>query len=184
MKQFDVLGVVHHLRDTLETAAIDYAVSGAIALGYWTAPRATLDVDIALDVAPAALPTLLETLTAAGCDLREDALERAHFGDFGARLGGIRVDFFLPGLPISVDAMRRRVRMPFADTTRWIFTAEDLAIFKLIFGRTKDFADLELLFAAQRERLDCGYIERQITRIFDPAEPRLERFRELVRLAR
>ena len=81
----------------------------AIALGYWTAPRATLNVAIALDVAPAALPTLLKTLLAAGCDLREDAFERAQFGDFGARFGGIRVDFLLPVLPISIDAMRRNL---------------------------------------------------------------------------
>ncbi|MGH8595179.1 MAG: hypothetical protein ACREXT_00825, partial [Gammaproteobacteria bacterium] len=173
MNRFDVLGVVRQISDALEGAGVDYAVSGAIALAYWTAPRATLDVDIALDVAPTAVPALLETLTLAGCQFRDDALHRAQFGDFGARLDGIRIDFFLPVLSISVEAMQRRVRVTFADGNIWIFTAEDLAVFKLIFGRTKDFADLELLFAAQRGRLDLDYLERQVARIFDAADPRL-----------
>ncbi len=180
----DVIGAVGHLTATLEAAGIDYAVSGAIALAYWTAPRATMDIDIALDVGAQEVPALLETLRTAGCVLRSDAAESAQRGDFGARYKGIRIDVFLPLLPLSFDAMQRRVSVPFAQTNIWILSAEDLAVFKLLFGRTKDFADLERLFAAQRLKLDFDYIDRQVAALFETTDERWLRYYELVKLAR
>lgn len=184
MNSGDVVGAVTALTNALENAHIEYAISGAIALAYWTAPRATLDIDVALNVQALELPKLLEVLTAAGCELNKDALTRAQLGDFGARFAGIRIDLFLPVLPISLDAMNRRVRVPFAEQEIWILSAEDILSFKLIFGRTKDFADIERLIAAQRGRLDSEYLDRQIRRLFEPTDPRFRRYEELSMLAR
>ena len=183
MTSRDVAGAVSVLTATLENANIEYAVSGAIALAYWSAPRATLDVDIALNVATIALPSLFEALQDAGCELNPDAANRAQFGDFGARLSGIRIDFFLPVLSISLDAISRRVRVPFANQEMWILAAEDLLVFKLIFGRTKDFADIERLIAARRELLNWKYLNGQLVNIFEPTDPRFERYEELRKLA-
>ncbi|MBI2800327.1 MAG: hypothetical protein HYX63_08570 [Gammaproteobacteria bacterium] len=183
MTSRDIVGAVTTLTAALENANIEYAVSGAIALGYWVAPRATLDVDIALNLPAAALPHLFETLKEAGCELRTDAAIGAQLGDFGGRYGGIRFDFFLPVLPISIDALSRRVRVPFAAGEIWILSAEDLVVFKLKFGRTKDFTDIERPLAAQRGRLAWGYLDQQVGRIFDPGDPRILRLEELKNLS-
>ena len=179
----NVVGVVHTLTATLEDAGIEYAISGALALAYWSAPRATLDIDVALNVPASALPFVIDTLTNSGYELRHDALEAAQRGDFGARLGGVRIDFFLPVLPISLDALSRRVQVPFGDHDIWILSAEDLMVFKLIFGRTKDFADIERLVAAQREKLQWNYLQHQLVHIFEPDDSRFLKYLELRKLA-
>src|SRR5690606_42008366 len=61
------------------------------------------------------LPQLIATLRALGCELRDDVLDVAQRGDFGARLNGIRIDIFLPVIPLSDSALSRRVRMPFRE---------------------------------------------------------------------
>jgi hypothetical protein len=42
----NVLDVATALADALKSKGIDYAIGGALALGYYAAPRATVDVDI------------------------------------------------------------------------------------------------------------------------------------------
>ena len=179
----DPVGAVLGLVALIESAGVEYAMSGAIALGYWAVPRATLDLDIALNVEPAGVPALLSALAAGGCILPPGALEAAGRGDFGARFRAVRIDFFLPVLPVSISALRRRVRVPFAESEIWVLSAEDLAIFKLLFGRTKDLADLERLVAAQRGRLDFSYIEREIAALFEDGDERLATYHKLKALA-
>ena len=83
-----------------------------------------------------------------------------------------------------IEALERRVRVPFANEEIWVLTEEDIALFKLVYGRTKDFADLERLFAARRDRLDYGYLERWVGSMFAPDDQRRRRFEDLVRQAR
>jgi len=79
----DMIAAVVRLAAALERAGIDYALSGALALAYWSVPRATLDIDVALDVEPPAIPRLLDALRAAGCEVPPDALGQAGRGDPG-----------------------------------------------------------------------------------------------------
>lgn len=183
MNKLDVTAAVISLCEALEAASIEYALSGAIALAYWTVPRATVDIDIAVNVAPAGIQHLLATLGAADCKIPADARAAAQRGDLGVRCHGVRVDLFLPVLAISHEAVARRVRMPFAQAQVWILRAEDLVIFKLLFGRTKDFADIERLLAAQRSALDYAYIDRQINATFEVGDERIQRYRVLVQIA-
>jgi len=179
LNTLDLTGAVRTLCETLEAASIEYALSGAIALAYWTVPRATVDIDVAVDVAPLAIPSLIALLTNAGYDLPADALAVAQRGDLGIRWHGVRIDVFLPVLAISHQAIARRVRVPFARSAIWILRAEDLLIFKLLYGRTKDFADIEHLLAARHLTLDYAHIERQIEATFDITDERVQQYRRL-----
>jgi hypothetical protein len=62
-----------------------------------------------------------------------------------------------------------------------ILSAEDLAVFKVIFDRPKDWIDLAELLYAQGERFDARYTLEWLSRILAPDDPRLRRFTELVR---
>ena len=44
--------VARQLADALEDNDIEYAIGGALALGYYATPRATVDVDINIFVPP------------------------------------------------------------------------------------------------------------------------------------
>ncbi len=46
----NAVAVARLLAEQLDSKGIEYALGGAIALGYWGLPRATVDVDVTLDL--------------------------------------------------------------------------------------------------------------------------------------
>jgi hypothetical protein len=66
-----VLDAAGRLAEELEGAGFDYALSGAIALAYWATPRATVDIDLAVDADATRLPELVAALANAGCSIDE-----------------------------------------------------------------------------------------------------------------
>ena len=69
----DALEVAERIAMELERRGQDYALGGAIALGYWAQPRGTLDVDITLFV-PADRPSeCVWLLQEIGCELQASA---------------------------------------------------------------------------------------------------------------
>ena len=178
--RLDVIGALERLTRGLESEGYVYAVGGAVALSYWAVPRATLDIDVGVDVDTLRLPDLAAALKRIGCELDEQSvLQAGERGDFGARLGGIRIDVFLPVHALAQAALERRLQVPFGDSLLWIQSAEDLVLLKLLFGRTKDYADLERLFAAHGDTMDHGYLERWVADLFGADDERALRFRQL-----
>jgi hypothetical protein len=77
--------------------------------------------------------------------------------------------------------MGRRARRV-VDPTGWtasFISPEDLCIHKLVFGRHKDLADLENLFAV-RPDLDAEYIRRWLVQMVPAGDRRLALLEELV----
>jgi hypothetical protein len=180
-----VLDAARAVAAALERAGFDYAIGGAIALAYWGVPRATVDVDVGVSAEPLQLPALFEALRDAGFEIDLDrAAQAAARGDFGCRAHGVRVDVFLPVLPLAREALERRRRVPFGETQIWIVTAEDAALLKLLFGRTKDLADLERLFAVHADRFDYAYMDRWVAALFGEVDPRRRAYAELCAKAR
>jgi len=179
----DVLGGTKRLTAALEQGGYAYVIGGALALSYWALPRATVDIDITIDVEPINLPELLRVLREAGCEVDEErAIRAAERGDFCARIDGVRIDVFLVGSDLVDEALQRRVRVPFAGSHVWIMSAEDVLLLKTLFGRTKDFADMERLLAACGATLDWPYVDRWIATLFpvdDERRKRLEALRKV-----
>ena len=182
-----LIELVLEVHDHLRKARLAHAFGGALALAYIAEPRGTVDVDINV------FPTrgLDETLAVfAELELRPEA-------DAADRLpiAGIRLRRPADPFPVDVfpplDAERydeiasRRVRRPFGHDAQLLpfFSAEDLAMFKLSFGRDKDWVDLRNICRA-RPDLDVAYIERQLLALRGPhMHPRLARLRQFLRAA-
>ncbi|MDC0934755.1 hypothetical protein OAS39_00610 [Pirellulales bacterium] len=71
--------------------------------------------------------------------------------------------------------------MPIAiqQSTIDVLDAESICVFKLMFFRLQDLADVEEILRAQGEGLDRRWIERQIEELFGAGDPRLARWQEL-----
>jgi hypothetical protein len=160
----------------LEQAGVPYALGGALALGAHGVPRGTLDVDVNVFVDEAQLPRVLERLRDLGIELDlEAALARTkRDGMCVGRWAGMRIDVFVPSIPFSHEAGRTRVRLsdPSGDDV-WFLSAEAIAIFKLLFFRPKDLADLERLSAVQGSDLDRAYIRRWIVEMMGEDDQRV-----------
>jgi len=153
-----------------DAVGIPYAIGGAIAYGFWGIPRTTLDVDMNLFVEPSELPGAFDVLEKIGFHFdRQISMKKAiNDGMFQAIWGKpprsfLKLDVFTPSIEFSMEAKRTRVKKPIGDSEVWVLSAEAICIFKLLFFRTKDCADIEAILQVQGEQLNCEYVRLQIT---------------------
>lgn len=143
------------VHDALAKAEFPHAIGGAIALGYCTLePRGTKDLDVNVFVTPdrvkevfAALPQPV-TVTALN-------LEQAE------RDGQVRVwweqtpiDIFFDVLPFHREVARDVRHVSFAGRTIPVIGCTALTVFKAMFDRTRDWADIEAMIEAKTVDVD------------------------------
>jgi inosine-uridine nucleoside N-ribohydrolase len=137
------------IHDALSRAGLPHAFGGAIALAYCTRePRGTRDLDVNVFVDPvrakevlAALPDLV---TATDADIQ--TLERE--GQVRIWWKDTPIDLFLD-IHSFHDEVAQNVRaVPFEGRTIPVLDCTALAVFKVLFDRTKDWADIEEMIAA------------------------------------
>jgi hypothetical protein len=166
------------LHDALIGAGIDHAFGGALALAWCTEQaRGTLDIDLNLFLPPAERDEVLRVLP------DEIAVSEAD-GAAIERDGQVRlwwevtpVDLFFNTTPFH-EAVAERVRWePFAGRELPFLSCQDLAVFKVFFDRTKDWADLEAMHAAGT--LDVEHVLGVVVRYLGGEDDRVERVRRV-----
>jgi hypothetical protein len=177
----DPIDVARHLAAALDEQGVEYALGGALALGYWGTPRSTLDVDLTLFL-DTDLPGLcIHSLQQAGCDVAvadSTRMIREH-GFFRADYAAFRVDVFLPIAPFYELARQRRRRFDLDGQPVMIWDAETLAVFKMMFFRDKDLVDVKQMLRTQGGRLDRAWVRKQLEETFGRRDPRVTRWDEL-----
>lgn len=168
----------------LDHALVDvaHAFGGAIALAYYAEPRATVDIDLNVFVAELQADRVLEPLRGLGVATEADAAQEV------AAAGQIRlwwettpVDLFFRYDPFHDAAEAAVRRVPFADTTIPILSAEHLVVCKVVYDRARDWVDIDAMRDAATE-LDVAEIIRWVQRIVGDEDPRYERI--VARLSR
>jgi len=174
--------IAREIAAAIELAGCDYAIGGAIALGFWGRPRSTLDVDLTLFLPPHEIAACVRLLQTVGCDFSADEAARSltDHGYCQVEFGGGRIDVFLPLIPFYDEARQRRQTVAIAGQRLMVWDAETLCVFKMMFFRRKDLADVEEILRVQGHRLERGWVERQIVGIYGPRDPRVARWGELV----
>ena len=143
-----------------------YAIGGAIALGYWGTPRGTVDVNLTLYLPPERPAECLALLDDIGCRFSV-AEARASLGEHGfcrVTFAGLRVNVFLPIAPFYEAAHLRRKRLELGNQQVMVWDAESLVVFKLMFFRRKDLADIEQVLRAQGEQFDRDWVREAARR--------------------
>ncbi len=166
--------LARRIADSLEAAGVPYALGGALALGIWAEPRGTLDVDVTTFLSPEEIDRVLSPLASLGASLDRAAAQSAwrERGMFQTRIDGLRVDVFCPDIALYQTARDRRRRIEFLGAPAWFWSPEDLLLFKMLYFREKDRADILRLLEIQRGRLDAVYVWNWLDQIFDDEEPR------------
>jgi hypothetical protein len=174
--------VAKQLAERLESRGQEYAFGGAIALGYWGAPRGTVDVDLTLYLSPDRPSECVWLLQELGCEFSSaDALQslREH-GFCSVKFAGMRLDVFLPIVPFYETARPRRKRLELAGQPIMAWDAETLAVFKMMFFRRKDLADVEQILRTQGARFDRPWVREQLAAMYGAGDLRLSAWDELV----
>lgn len=163
---------------SLAEARVGHAFGGALALAYYAEPRATIDIDLNVFVAPAEHAAVHAALAPLGLDDEVDAAALERDGQCRWWWGRTPVDLFFAYDELH-DAMRREARtVPFGDGTITVLAPEHLTICKAVFDRPKDWLDIEQILVCEGD-LDVAEVERWLTRIAGAGDRRTQRFAEL-----
>jgi hypothetical protein len=166
----------------LEAVGCEYALGGAIALGFWAEARGTLDVDVTLYLPiddPSGCMQLLEQM---GCQFdrrrTEDTLKEHSFCQ--VEFLGLRLDVFLPMVAFYEAAKARRREVPLGAGRAYIWDAETLCVFKMMFFRQKDLVDVQSILRSQGASLDQEWVEKSLLELYGTRDPRISQWRDLV----
>jgi hypothetical protein len=166
----------------LSKKKVEHAFGGAIALAYWTQePRGTRDIDLnlfvpAADPAPAldALPAGIKRPRGTAETIERDGQVRLWWDE-------TPVDLFFDYEPIHRDAAAHRRVVSFEGIKIPVLGPVELAVFKVMFDRTRDWADIEEMFAAGTLRTED--LHESLTALVGPDDERHARVDEAARRA-
>jgi hypothetical protein len=171
------------LATALDAASVPHAFGGALALAYYATPRATIDIDLNVFVPTEQAGRVLAALVPLGVSPPAAAERRAlpERGQLRLRWEHTPVDLFFAYDALHDRCLERARRVPFGDdATLAVLSAEDLAVFKVLFDREKDWRDLaDVLFALGGE-FDGAYALDWLRRILPAHDERLRRFEALL----
>lgn len=180
----NLVDLVLDVHRSLDRHDLPHAFGGALALAYFGEPRATVDIDVNVFVPVADLARVVVAMEEVACSptVEPDAWVPVGGVRFAHRDRPFPVDVF-PSIDEEVyGAIFERVApKPFGpgDEELPFLSAEDLVLFKLSFGRDKDWVDLSAI-ARTGGDLDLDYIEAQLVALRGPTiYPRIARLRRL-----
>ena len=128
----------------LNETGIRYALTGAAAVGYYGAPRSTMDIDVVVEgsLSDAQIEMLVAGLSRNGFSTSKDEIRRAITGEevkfqaFDNKTGFLRADMFL-------EKSFGRVTDRIDGLKVWFMTFEELVAKKIQYG---DLDEVKLLF--------------------------------------
>jgi len=178
--------IARAVADAFEHHGLPYAIGGALALGFYAVPRATVDVDVNVFVPPRTeLSRALTALADAGfiahddeATLRASALAE---GQFRGSVRSLQVDVFVPAIPYYEEIANRRRQVTLLHRPLWILGPEDLVVLKLMFFRRKDLADVEAVLRDQGPSFDRGFVRRKLAELVGDEDERIAAFAEIER---
>jgi len=168
------------LHKAMATAGIPHAFGGAVALAYWTLePRGTRDIDLNLFVpATEAEPALVALPDAVARD-EDTAVAIARDGQVRLWWGNTPIDLFFSYEPLHEEAARNLRMVPFEGEEIPVLGPVELAVFKAMFDRTRDWADIEAMLAAGN--LDVDAVRERLVGLLGADDERLARLEEALR---
>ena len=171
------------LHRSLSRKRIPHAFGGAISLAYWTLePRGTTDIDVNVFVPVEKSDRVLKALPA-GVEQPEGTVDAiARDGQIRLWWEGTAVDLFFDYAPIHGAAKEHRRTVTFADARIPVLGPVELATFKAMFDRSRDWVDIEAMLDAGT--LDVDALRRALAELVSGDDARFARLDELVRRVR
>jgi len=174
---------VVELHRALARARIAHAFGGALALAFWThEPRGTRDIDVNVFLPVSEAPRLLAALPT-GVAQPDGTLE-AITRDGQVRLWweDVPIDLFFDYVPIHAEAAEHRQLVPFSGERIPVLGPVELAVFKAMFDRTRDWADVEAMVSAGT--LDTGAVRSALVQMVPGDDGRFARLARAEELGR
>jgi hypothetical protein len=159
---------------------LPHAFGGAIALAYWTLePRGTRDIDVNVFVPATESGPALAALPEVIARDEDTASAIAREGQVRLWWDEVPIDLFFNYEPVHDEAARNRRLVPFEGEEIPVLGPVELAIFKAMFDRTRDWADIEAMLAAGN--LDVDAVRDRLATLLGGDDGRIRRLDEALR---
>jgi len=169
--------------EAIDAALADspHAFGGALALAYYAEPRSTIDIDVNVFIPAERFAEVAGPLVRLGAAADDPAVAELVRRDGQARVmwEDTPIDLFFSYDPFHDAAARDRRRVPFGDTTIPILGPDHLVVCKVVFGRPKDWVDIDAMRAAGTT-IDAAEVLRWVGRIAGDDDPRFDRIATLL----
>lgn len=166
------------VHDALALAELPHAFGGAIALAYCTLePRGTRDIDVNVFVDPLRAAEVLSALPDQVTVSDADIASAGEEGQVRVWWEDTPVDVFLDVHRFHAEVATDVRSVPFEGRTIPVLDCTALAVFKALFDRTKDWADIEQIVAAGA--LDLANAVVWLERILGSDSPAVDRLKAL-----
>lgn len=147
---------VIQLDESLDEHGIRHAFGGALALAYHTHdPRATADIDVNISVSALDARRVFDALPEGVAWVEEDLARVLDEEQVRVWWGRNPVDLFFRSSPFHDGVAERAEMHPFATRQLPFLAANDLAVFKALFDRPKDWLDIAAMADAGSVDLDA-----------------------------
>lgn len=163
----------------LARAGFDHAFGGAIALAYCThEPRGTRDLDVNVFTDVERVDDVLNAMPAGVSVRTRDRTAARRDGQVRVMWDETPIDVFFDTHDFHREVSREIAVVPFENTTIPVLGCDALVVFKAMFNRTKDWADIEAI-------LDAGAVDgpRTLDRLrtlLGPSDPAVVRLAALL----
>lgn len=161
---------------------IPHAFGGAISLNYHRDPRSTLDIDLNIFLPPDRAEDVLNALGSmfSVTEFNRHANEIASDSQTRVPWNATMVDLFFADMDFHESMAERIVFEDFGETQIPVLSIEDLLVCKSVFGRPKDWLDIEAVAQHRRGGLDVEYIYRWSAEFLGEESASLTRLRILL----
>jgi hypothetical protein len=166
------------IHDSLTEAGLAHAFGGAIALAYCIEePRGTRDLDVNIFIDASKAESVLASLPREVRVRKRDIAKVKRDGQARLDWDGTPIDVFLNNIPLHdvVAASVVWVRLEGRDIP--VLDCASLTIFKALFDRTKDWADIEAIAIATPEDIEGA--AATIADLVGEDDPAVERLKTL-----
>jgi len=160
------------LHEALRMEALPHAFGGALALAWCTErARGTIDIDVNLLLPQAEFQRVIDALPDTVKVTRDDQRILKRDGQVRVWWDRTPLDLFLNNTDFHEEILQRIRWEEFAGRKLPFLSCFDLAVFKAFFNRTKDWADLEAMYAAGT--LDVERVQATLIRYLGADDERI-----------
>jgi hypothetical protein len=163
----------------LDDAGLPHAFGGAIALAYCTEePRGTRDLDVNVFVDPSRADEVFEAMPPGVEASKADRRAARRDGQVRLWWEQTPIDLFFDMHEFHHEAAREIRTVDFENETIPVLGCEALVVFKVLFNRTRDWADVEAILEVGS--IDGRRVLGHLLGLLDADDPKVARLRDLV----
>lgn len=160
--------------DALDEARIPYMLTGSLAAAWYGAGRATLDIDLVVELDATRIEPLLAAVAGAdvyvSAEAAREAVEHESMFNVVDTATGWKADLIVrKSRPFSRTEFARRRPVEFEGSRLWVATPEDLIVAKLEWARlgasTRQIEDVSALLRMTGETLDTTYLTEWVAQL-------------------